>query len=125
KCSFFLDPSVSMAILAGIANDAALALAVRTSSHHAEKALLITRLARSAARDACFGRSSLFGTAAFTNLAFLKPRYMKLFVSTGRGVFERYFDIVAKVGTALESRTARRPPAKHVAKPEHVKDVFD
>ncbi len=113
------------AFLARSPDDLAASRTIRTRPHYAEKALLVTRLAASLAGDAAFGLGPFFGTAAVACAAAFKPRDPQLFFFSVRGVFEGDLEIVSQIRAPLNRTAAAAARSEHIAKTEHIEDVFD
>ena len=125
KRFFLFDAAAAVAFFARGLDYSSLAAAVRTGPHHAEKALFILRLAASAAGDASFGMSSLFSSRTVTSFAVLETRDAKFFVLAGCGVFERNFQVVTQIGTALDSRPTSGTLTEHIAKTEKIEYILE
>src|SRR4030095_12388932 len=88
--AFAFDPAGTPTFFARRFYDLALSLTVRTGPHHAEKALLITRLAAAAAGHTSLGVCSLFAAVPVTFIAFFESRDAQLLILAGCRIFERY-----------------------------------
>lgn len=104
---------------------AAAARTIRARAHHAEKPLLVTRLAAAAACYACLRLRAALGAAAVAFVALLQSRDPKRLVLASGGVFERDLQIVTQIRSALYGRPSARSAAEHIAEPEHLEYVVE
>ena len=114
----------TFALRARIGDHAARALTRRTSSRHAEEALLVTNLPASTARsawDGCLAGSRTVAVAVFAsrvvanrNLGF-RAEYR---------LFEFQRDIFAQIGTALGATASSRTSAEKISEAEKVAEDF-
>src|SRR5687767_4671886 len=80
-------------------------MAFRTGLLYREKALLHAYLTVAVAAGT-FGRLRAgLGASAFAGAAFLKCRDAYACFGAARGFFERDFEVVAQIGTAVDART--------------------
>ena len=116
-----LDATCAVAGRAGFLDHLAGAVALGAGLLDREKALLHTYLAVAAAGGAGDGLRAGTRAAAMTGFALGHDRNADLGLGAARGIFERYFHVVAQVGTAINigasaaTGTATKDIAENVA----------
>src|SRR5271157_278535 len=122
------DASMTFALVAGIDNQLARALAGAACPRDGEEALLIAHLSAAATSRAIDGRLAGRCAASFTLVALFHPADLHLLADTEDGFLEFEGEIFAQIGATLCARAPATAslPAEHVAESEEVaEDVLE
>src|SRR5262249_17497509 len=98
---FTLDAACTFALSAWSSDDATCTAAGVARSGDRKEPLLIANLPSTTASLTTLGCSPWRRSDAFATFTGFKPRNAQLCSHTGGGFFERYLQVVAKVGTTL------------------------